>query len=241
MMILLDRIDSTNAFLKTHCDEYPDGTMVAAREQTAGRGRQGRIWRQSKDDGIAASVLFRNLETGFHAGVIAGLATLEVVRQCLPEKDFFFKWPNDIYSSDKKIAGILSEGIWRSGKLAAVVCGIGLNVNDGNETLEKIGRPAASLFTLSGKKFEIKKLLFLLEKSIAAHYIRYDFERAQLIGEWKKENRLIGRTVELIQPDGKRFPAEISGIDDDGSLVASRGKETLHFRCGDVRIARQET
>ena len=236
MPVLLDRVDSTNTFLKTHFDDYPDGTMVAAMEQTAGRGRMGRSWHQKRGDGIASSVIFREIGAGFHAGAIGGLATLETVRSAVPEADFFFKWPNDVYCGERKIAGILSEGIWRSGKLCGVVCGIGINVNDEVSALEKIGRPATSLFALSGKKFEIKKLLPLLEKSLAAHYIKYKFERARLIGEWKRENRLIGKTVELIRPDGERFRAGISGIDDDGNLVAVHGGSVTLFGCGDVRI-----
>ena len=236
MLIVLDRVDSTNAFLKKRFAEYPDGTSVAALEQTAGRGRLGRVWRQTRGNGIALSTIYRQMERGFHAGVVTGLAALETIREALPGADFFFKWPNDLYAGREKLAGILSEGVWRDGKLAGVVCGIGINVNDAPESLVAIGRPATSLFALSGRKFDVKKLLAGLEKSIVSHYIRYGCERAQLLDRWRAENRLIGQRVELTAPDGQKSEAEFAGIDEEGNLVARcEGEETL-FRCGDVRI-----
>ncbi len=236
MLIILDKVDSTNTFLKDHFFEYPDATCIAALEQTAGRGRLNRKWHQKAGDGIALSVALRKLETGFHAGVIVGLAALEVAREALPDAELFFKWPNDLYCGDRKLAGILSEGIWKNGHFAGVVCGIGVNVNSDEESLASVGQPATSFFVLSGQKFEIKNLLERLEKSIVRHYIKYDRECARLLSDWRRENRLIGRVVELRFPDGKCIEAEFSGIDDDGNLIARENGVTTVFRCGDVKI-----
>ena len=236
MLVVLDQVDSTNTFLKNHFDEFPDGAVVAALEQTAGRGRLGRPWLQQKNNDIALSVVFKKLETGFHAGAIVGLAALEVAREAMPQSELFFKWPNDLYSADKKLAGILSEGIWRQGRLAGVVCGIGINVNSDENALCAIGQPATSFFALCGQKFEIKNLLERLEKSIARHYIKYERERAQILHDWRRENRLLGRMIELSFPDGKRLEAQFSGIDADGNLIALCNGETTVFGCGDVKI-----
>ncbi len=236
MLIVLDQVDSTNTFLKDRFDEFPDGAVVAALEQTAGRGRLNRPWFQQKNNDIALSVAFKNLECGFHAGAIVGLAALEVAREATAKKDLFFKWPNDIYAGEKKLAGILSEGILRQGKLAGVVCGIGINVNSDENALFSVGQPATSFFALCGRKFEIKNLLERLEKSIGRHYIKYERERAQILREWRQQNRLVGQVVELRFPDGKRLEARFSGIDDDGNLIASHGGETTVFRCGDIKI-----
>ena len=69
-MILLDEVDSTNTYAKQHFSDLADGTLVAARMQTAGRGRLGRSWLSGCGRDITATFVLKNISDGFHAGVI---------------------------------------------------------------------------------------------------------------------------------------------------------------------------
>jgi len=137
--ITLSETESTNSLLLN--GNYPSGTMVTARRQTAGRGRQGRAWSNTKDQSFLYSVLleFDELPSAATAmPLIAGLAVLEAAETCLrdlypaasAQTSFFLKWPNDILIKREgtigKLAGILLESRMEKGRFR-VVTGVGLN------------------------------------------------------------------------------------------------------------------
>ncbi len=236
MLIVLDEVDSTNTWAKEHFFELADGTVVAALEQTAGRGRLDRVWRSKAGRSITLSALFRRVSAGFHAGAIVGLAALEVIRALAPETEIYFKWPNDLYFADRKLAGVLSEGVVRQGELAGVVCGIGINLNQTEKELLEIGAPACSVYTISGRKNGVKKVIKALEKSITECYINYCNYPEKVLARFRAENRLIGTEVELVGATGEVFRARFRDLDADGGMVIERGGRIERFDCGDVRI-----
>ena len=236
MLKILEKIDSTNTFVKQHFFELADGDCVAALEQTAGRGRLTRKWYSPPGKSVALSVALRRVEQGYHAGVIVSLAALVVLREMLPEADIYFKWPNDLYCGKMKLAGILSEGVLHNGKLAGVVCGIGININQSAEELSGRGFSACSAATLSGRNFDVKKVLEALEKSIKTSYIKYNLDQHAVLSNWKSENRLIGKFVELIPASGKSFRGVFSDIAPDGAMLVEVDGLIRRFDCGDVKI-----
>ncbi len=236
MAIILETVPSTNTYVKENFFSLADGTCVAALEQTAGRGRLGRKWMANRGESIALSAAFRRVQAGFHAGAIVGVAALDVLRTLAPEADFFFKWPNDIYVKNAKIAGILSEGIIRDGQLAGVVCGIGINLNQSCETLALTGVPACSIFSLTGMEKDVEKVIFLLEKSINECYIRYNRNPKDVLSRWRSENRLAGRKLQFIPPDGNAFEGVFVEIDENGAMSVQTADGLRTFDCGDVKI-----
>ena len=98
-LIVLDSVTSTNDYLKTlGAEGCESGTLVAAREQTKGKGRLGRVWQTKKDDGIAFSFLLRpDLAPNEITGItpLAGLAVCKAIRD-YTGIDCKIKWPNDI-------------------------------------------------------------------------------------------------------------------------------------------------
>ena len=80
-LIVLPQVDSTNTYAKNHFFELEDCTVVAAVEQTAGRGRLGRKWVTAPNTALTATVVFKEIQQPFHAGAIAGLAGLELIRE----------------------------------------------------------------------------------------------------------------------------------------------------------------
>ena len=122
--------DSTNLLLKRMANEgAPHGSTVFAEEQTAGRGRLGRVW-QSEAGGLYMSVLLRPDMMPYDAQTITLLAALAVLYAIGEETPLRpeLKWPNDVLLNDKKVCGILTEISGTIEKVDWIVIGIGINV-----------------------------------------------------------------------------------------------------------------
>ena len=235
----LKTVDSTNTYALRHFSEVADEVLVSAHEQTGGRGRQGRRWIAPPGRNLTVSFAMSRIGDGFHAGAIAGLAVLDLVREAVPESRPYLKWPNDVYVGDAKLAGILCEGKLEHGKVVGVVSGIGVNVNFSAAEAESIDRKATSLKILAdGKIFSIAEAVARLAFFLERWYITYDRGRGSVLARWRLENRLIGRTVEVVDPVGNVLSGRFSAIDGDGSMILETPDGKLVFRCGDVRIAK---
>ncbi|MDX1577860.1 MAG: biotin--[acetyl-CoA-carboxylase] ligase [Gemmatimonadota bacterium] len=125
------KVDSTNAAARELADEgAPSGTIVLAREQTAGRGRGEREWISPRDGGLYLSMLFRpgGPPVTALAAIVAGM---DVARELArPGEDFRprVKWPNDLMARDRKLGGILAEAGRDEEGGARLVVGVGINV-----------------------------------------------------------------------------------------------------------------
>ena len=126
------KVDSTNrvAMDLGHAGE-PEGTVVIAEEQTAGRGRAGHSWHSERATGIYVTVLLRPKISPVQASLLtmmAGLSAFSAIRsQSDIEPDL--KWPNDILVNGKKLGGILTEMHAEPNQVRFVIVGIGINVN----------------------------------------------------------------------------------------------------------------
>jgi BirA family biotin operon repressor/biotin-[acetyl-CoA-carboxylase] ligase len=127
-------VDSTNAFalrLLAHKRNVPDGTLVVAESQTAGRGRLGRSWHSEPENGLYFSLVLRPaIAPGFAPlfTLAAAVALHEVVER-ITQTDADIKWPNDLLMGEKKAAGILAEIQAEVDRIHYLVLGVGLNVN----------------------------------------------------------------------------------------------------------------
>ncbi len=122
-----DAVESTNETLKELLDDdIPEGLVIWADRQAAGKGRHGRAW-ASPPGGLYLSVLLRPKEV--HAQVLGLLAGMPLVKTLRHFGVFAtLKWPNDAIFQGRKLAGILSEGVYRRDRYH-VVLGIGINTN----------------------------------------------------------------------------------------------------------------
>ncbi|MBO4633165.1 MAG: biotin--[acetyl-CoA-carboxylase] ligase, partial [Lentisphaeria bacterium] len=187
-LLELETVDSTNTYAKNNFDALADGTLVCAEMQTAGRGRLGRSWVSPAGASIYASLVMKQIENPFYATVTASLAAQEVLLKAYPRGGFFIKWPNDIYSGHRKIAGILCEAVSGADGIRGVIAGIGVNINLAPQELDRIDQPAASLLSLSGKIFSVKELTASLAESLTTYYQIYLSEPEKLFAEWKSHN-----------------------------------------------------
>ena len=142
-IIWYDRLDSTNEEAKRHISDIDNLSVLSALEQTAGRGQRGNTWSSKAGENLLFSIVLKYSNDGTDAQ----LPSLDAKRQsavseltALALTEFLsrhqikaqIKWPNDIYTDDRKICGVLIENSLRGKSLSHSIIGIGLNVNQRN-------------------------------------------------------------------------------------------------------------
>ena len=212
------RTDSTNARARELAQAgAPHGTLVTAGEQTAGRGRQGRVWTAPPDRALLMSLLLRDWPR-----LLPLAAAVAVADVAGPEAAI--KWPNDIQLAGRKVAGILVEGRPREGWM---VLGIGLNVAVRPEDLPAELRDTATTMGKSAADVEpiLASLLDRLEAWLAV-------PADDVLGAFRARDALFERDVTWAGGSGVA-----EGIDDDGRLVVRTvGGELTHLDAGEVHL-----
>ncbi|RKN43444.1 biotin--[acetyl-CoA-carboxylase] ligase [Micromonospora endolithica] len=233
----------------------PEGLVVVAERQTAGRGRRGRTWQSPPRAGIATSVLLRPgvavPERGWPAApatgygwlpLLAGVALVEAVAR-LAELDASLKWPNDLLVDEAKCAGILAEAVppARAGAAPAIVLGVGLNVTLRADELPENpnGLPATSLQLAGATATDRDPLLRALLRSLAEWYDRWRSAGGNAVACGLRDAYLascgtVGRQVRVLLPGGDELTGTATGVDADGHLLLATATEEHRLTAGDV-------
>lgn len=201
----------------------PEGLIVVAEQQTAGRGRRDRQWTSPPRAGLTLSVLLRPVDVPQRLWgwlpLLAGVALRDAVHR-IAEVDAALKWPNDLLVGDAKCAGILAEVVGD-----AVVLGIGLNVTTRRDELPPVtGLPATSLQLAGAPNTDRDPLLKALLRGLAQWYAGWretdgDAELCGLLGEYRRHCATIGRDVRVQLPTGDEITGRVTTVDPDGQLV----------------------
>lgn len=176
-VIFHQTVASTNDEARRLAGQHaPEGTIVVAEEQTAGRGRLGRSWQSPPGVSLMQSILFRpRLEPALtnRLVMVAGLAAADACEQ-VAGVQVDVKWPNDLQIGGRKLAGILPESALLGDRLAWVIVGIGLNVSQRFAGDDPLAATATSLRQASGH--EIDRLALWREMLLRLHawYARLD-------------------------------------------------------------------
>ena len=174
-IIWVESTESTNSELRRRIGELDNLSVIAAREQTAGRGQGDHSWFSSPAANLTFSILFRFGE-GFPVTLGSSDAVLVTQITTLAIRDHLLsrgigsriKWPNDIWTGDRKICGILIENRSMGGMVTSSIVGIGLNVN---ETGWPAGLPnPVSMRELSGKVYNLDEELLGLTERLRSRY-----------------------------------------------------------------------
>jgi BirA family transcriptional regulator, biotin operon repressor / biotin---[acetyl-CoA-carboxylase] ligase len=171
-LITLDSVDSTNNYLweKALAGE-PQILAVRAREQTHGKGRQGKVWQSAKDKGIYVSFLLRPnrpIDEINFLPLVFGLAVVKSIEALVEPK---IKYPNDVLVKDKKICGVLVEASRQGQKIDFLIAGIGLNINS---TSAEIPQHATSLMIEMGKKCDLERIFKYLYSNVIELYNEFE-------------------------------------------------------------------
>jgi BirA family biotin operon repressor/biotin-[acetyl-CoA-carboxylase] ligase len=231
-------IDSTNNFAKEIASKVPDGTVIIAEEQSAGRGRLGRSWLSQKGCGIWMSVILKpNIQPqeAINLTQVAAISVVKAIEE-LSHVENKIKWPNDIIVNNKKVCGILTEMSSEIDKINYVVIGIGVNVNCYNFPEELKGK-ATSLNLETNSKVDRKKLTASILNNLEFYYNTYlqkGFEYIRPICIAKSIT--IGREIKVIYNEGEMVGKAVT-IDSNGSLIVeTKEGKRLSIMSGDVSV-----
>lgn len=229
-LIWLDEVGSTSTYLSQNLtDSMPQGTVIAARCQTAGRGQRGNSWESEPGKNLSFSLLLRPQHIGarnqFRISQAVAMGIAETLAPMLPGVDVRVKWPNDIYAGNRKICGILIENSLAGQKISHSIAGIGINVNQ-TRFISNAPNPV-SIAQLTGEETELEPLLLKVVENIARQLEADPDElHARYISSlWHKDGQLYRETA-----TGRRFEAAITAIGPLGhmELTDTAGNKTTY-------------
>lgn len=198
------------------------GTLVISEEQSAGRGRAGRVWTSRKGDGLWMTLIERpraasaldvlSLRVGLHLAPVLERWTGAPIR---------LKWPNDLYVGTRKLAGVLIEARWRGAHPDWVAIGVGINLTPPPSLLDAIGLEGATATAVLAEVIPALRAAAFASGPLTARELD-DFARRDLA---------VGQRVSL--------PADglVRGISSAGELLLETPSGIAPFRAGSLVFA----
>lgn len=234
-----DTIDSTNIRAKQLAEEgHPNGTLVVANHQIAGRGRRGRSWESQAGTTISMTLVLKPDINPNNASMITLVSAMAVVRaiQVVTGERAYIKWPNDIVMNGKKVCGILTEMSAQFDYVNHIVVGIGINVHN-TAFPEEIEEVASSLFLQTGKHFNRAQLIEETLEAFERYYASY-LETEDLSGLVKEYNENlvnVNQNVRVLDPK-EPFEGKAMGITARGELIVDTWESRKLVSSGEVSV-----
>ena len=219
----------------------PEGTVVVAEAQTAGRGRMGRHWDSAPHLGLWTSILLRPRVGPGEASLLSQLAAVslaEAIAEAEPAVAPQIKWPNDLLLGKSKVAGILVEVKAEADRVDYVVVGIGINCN---HTLADfppaLKTSATSLALAAGKPVSRLQVAQSVYRHLDAWYLRFAKGwREPIVTRLNALSGTLGRWVR-VETGGEQYEAFAEAINQDGSLrIRLPDGEIRDLMSGEVSI-----
>ncbi|MCE9501010.1 MAG: biotin--[acetyl-CoA-carboxylase] ligase [Leptospira sp.] len=218
--IFLETVGSTSVYIKNPMIEA--GQWVLSDKQTSGKGRGENKWIDLGEEKIIFSGKVNFHKKTFPSSLLSlfcGSAVLRAIHSVNPEyeKAVKLKWPNDIFKSDKKIAGILIEGEERGDEFVAYI-GIGLNIYGDNvpENLEKAGFLTASK---PEKDFRMKLMYQIIDQLNRNLLLLIDGSGIKTETDWIDNNSFLSRKMISTMYNGSIISGEVIGFTEKGFLI----------------------
>lgn len=216
---IFDTLDSTNTYAaKLAKAGAPEGTVVIARQQTAGRGRRGRTFLSPMDTGLYMSVILRPgcpPAELMHLTCAVAVALCDAVEQVTGVRPQI-KWINDLVLNKRKLAGILTElGFTAQGMVDHAVIGIGINVSQFPAALQGL---ACSLLSETGRSPTIGALAAAVMISLETINKRLLSERDAIMETYRRDCITLGSDVQVLRASFSRQGTAMD-IRTDGALV----------------------
>ncbi len=236
------RTDSTNRVgMELGYAGEPEGAVILAEEQSAGRGRAGRSWHSERGTGIYVTLLLRPKISPVQAPLLTMMAGLSAhaAIQARTGLQVDLKWPNDLMLNGKKLGGILTEMYSDTTLVRFVIVGIGINVNQ-EKFPGELSTMATSLRAETGKNESRLELLARLLREFENDYNRFLREGASSVTArfTKASSYAVGKKVRVTN-GAESFTGVTAGLAPEGLLQVERedGK-IVTVIAGDVTDAR---
>ncbi len=232
-LVTIQQVDSTNTFLKTllsNSKPLPEGTVIMAESQYAGRGQQQNKWHSEPGKNLTFSILltpaFLAVTDQFDLNRVISLGVYDALRPYLGD-DLKIKWPNDIYYGDRKLGGILIETHVQGVHIKDAIIGIGLNINQ--ESFESGAGNAISLKQILHRDYDLKTILSEICGHIEAYYLnlragKFLFVRNTYLSRlyWLNE-------VKPFRSNEGIFDGVIKNVKENGMLVVENNNGQQEF------------
>lgn len=235
--IALHSIDSTNNYAKNllSAQKVPEGTLITAAEQTAGRGQAGSRWQTEPGLNLTASYIlyptFLSADRQFFLSMAVSLAVRELCEEMVND-EVRIKWPNDIYHNGRKLAGILIENTISGSQLSSSIIGIGLNVNQ-VEFDPALPNPA-SLRTVTSQEQNLQRITERLSSYLEKYYLQLRSLHFNFLDKAYMVNLYQYNKTALYRKDGQEFRGEIVGVTKEGKLIIESGGKQWKFGLKEV-------
>jgi BirA family biotin operon repressor/biotin-[acetyl-CoA-carboxylase] ligase len=215
-----------------------EGLAILARQQTAGRGRQGRSWSSPPGEGLYVSLVLRPDIKPADSPVIT-LAAAVAVAETL-EQDYRIpadiKWPNDVLARGRKICGILVESAIEANKLLYGVLGIGVNLGQ-REFPEEIKETATSLLIESGQIVTPDDFLKSLLERLEYWYRQATTQPSEVIARWETMSSYARNCVVRVENSDSIIEGTTRGLTAKGALVIEMTSgERREIVSGEVKL-----
>ena len=236
---------STNTDLARMANEdpsLPDGFVLVADVQTAGKGRQGRSWTSPPLSGLTFSVLLKPDVPPLRAStlpLVVGLSVAQAISHLVQKCRVGLKWPNDIQIDGRKLCGILCEMRAEGEHVRHIVAGIGINVNlSVTDMPPEIAAIATSLSIAAGHQFDRPKVLDVILASLDQTYRQWRNEGfVALLPVIAAFDILRDRPV-TIERGANTISGIANGIAPDGALLVRRDDGTVEsVYSGDAHLS----
>jgi BirA family transcriptional regulator, biotin operon repressor / biotin---[acetyl-CoA-carboxylase] ligase len=242
---VVPEIGSTNAALVAAAAAgEPEGAVLVAEHQVAGRGRLDRVWTSPPRAGLTVSFLLRPDVPAARRGwlpLLTGVALAEAVGEVTGVRASL-KWPNDLLALDgRKLAGILAESHGSPAHPTAVVVGVGLNVST---TAAELPDTGTSLSRVTGGTVDRAPVLLAFLRVLERRYRRWtealgDPVSSGLARDYLAWSSTVGTEVVVGLPDGSTLEGTAEAVDWDGRLVVATHEGQVELASGDVRHVRR--
>lgn len=234
---VVETTGSTNADLLARHAAGEDirGVALVAEHQTAGRGRNGRVWSAPPRSQIALSLGVDAAgvppETWGWLPLLTGVAIVDAVREATGV-EALLKWPNDVLVGTGKLAGILAEV---AAPAAVIVVGLGLNVT---LTAEEAPDPRATSLLMLGSPNTDRSLIlkYVLGELMSriGQWRSAGGRTGQLVDDYRQRSATLGAQVRAILPGNREITGTACAVDDLGRLSIDTGTETVLVSAGDI-------
>jgi BirA family biotin operon repressor/biotin-[acetyl-CoA-carboxylase] ligase len=209
----------------------PHGTVIAARRQTAGRGRQGRAW-ESPTGGLWLTLILRPPLVDVARPSLA-LRLAAAAAEAIEERSrcpIRLRWPNDLYVGERKLAGLLIEARWMGGRLESALVGFGMNVRVAADSWTPEVRQRATSLHQHGPEVTLDEMLEIVVGAMLD-------EIAAPSVDVRGRCATLGRSVMVRRDDGSEVSGRAVDLGPQGSLLVETPAGPEEFwTCQEVRL-----
>ncbi len=222
-LLTLKEVNSTNDFLKnllSNSKPLPEGTVIMAESQFAGRGQQENKWYSQPGKNLTISILlnptFLDVSNQFDLNRVISLGVVDALEPLLGN-ELKIKWPNDIYYSDKKLGGILIENLIQGTQIKNAIVGIGLNINQDSFSADTGN--AISLKQILHKDYDLRVLLSDICRYIEAWYLKLQEAKKETIRIAYLDRLYWLNQQKMFRSNNNTFAGVITNVKNNGLLV----------------------